>query len=292
MFKLFYSFIYLITLLPLKVLYFVSDMLFPIVYYVIRYRRKAVRTNLIASFPEKTTAEILSIEKKFYHFFCDVFIEAMYRVNMSAEEVSRRVTFENVDSIHGLYIQNKSAMLMLAHYGNWEWVSSLALQLPDESPFYGVYKELSNPEFDAMTYKLRLKYKMQNIEMRDLVKSMLRMSKNNQKAVFAMVSDQRPPKGDARFSMMFLNQPTAVIVGTEVLARKFNYPVLVLSITRPKRGYYHCKIEMLCENPTLETEFSISEKYMKKLESDIHAHPELWLWTHKRWKHPITVSKV
>ncbi len=284
MFKFYYALLYLVTLLPLRVLYVISDMLFPLVYHVVRYRRKVVRQNLTLSFPEKSKLEIIKIERKFYHYFCDVFIEAMYRINMSAEEVSKRITFENVELIEKIYAENKSAMLMMAHYGNWEWVSAMSLHLPKESPLYGVYKRLKNVEFDDLTYRLRLKYNMGNIEMRDLFKTMLRMSKAGEKGVFAMVGDQRPSRDSIRFSMTFLNQNTPVIVGTEVLARKFNYPVLILTVTRPKRGYYHCKIEMLCENPQAETEFAISEKYMQKLEVDISQHPELWLWTHKRWK--------
>ena len=289
MFKFYYAILYLVTLLPLRVLYVISDMLFPLVYHVVRYRRKVVRQNLTLSFPEKSKLEIIKIERKFYHYFCDVFIEAMYRINMSAEEVSKRITFENVELIEKIYAENKSAMLMMAHYGNWEWVSALSLHLPKESPLYGVYKQLKNAEFDNMTYRLRLKYNMGNIEMRDLFKTMLRMSKAGEKGVFAMVGDQRPAYNSIRFSMMFLNQPTPVIVGTEVLARKFNYPVLILSITRPKRGYYHCKVEMLSENPQAETEFAISQKYMQQLEVDITQHPELWLWTHKRWKYKVVL---
>lgn len=289
MFKFYYAILYLLTLLPLRALYVISDVLFPLVYHVVRYRRRVVRKNLTNSFPEKSKLEILKIERKFYHYFCDVFIEAMYRINMSPAEVSRRITFENLDIVDKIYAENKSAMLMMAHYGNWEWVSAMSLHLPKESPLYGVYKQLSNAEFDAMTYRLRLKYNMGNIEMRDLFKTMLRMGKVGEKGVFAMVSDQCPPKDNMRFKMMFLNQPTAVIVGTEVLARKFDYPVLILSITRPKRGYYHCKLEVLSACPKDEPEFSISEKYMRRLETDINQHPELWLWTHKRWKHPVVL---
>ena len=289
MFKFYYAILYLLTLLPLKALYVISDVLFPLIYHVVRYRRKVVRKNLTNSFPDKSKREILKIERRFYHYFCDVFIEAMYRINMSPAEVSRRITFENLEIIDKIYAENKSAMLMMAHYGNWEWVSAMSLHLPKESPLYGVYKQLSNVEFDAMTYRLRLKYNMGNIEMRDLFKTMLRMGKAGEKGVFAMVSDQCPPKDSTRFKMMYLNQPTAVIVGTEVLARKFDYPVLILSITRPKRGYYHCKVELLSENPQAEPEFSISEKYMRRLETDINQHPELWLWTHKRWKHPVVL---
>lgn len=289
MFKLFYALLYLLTLLPLRVLYVLSDLLFPLIYHVVRYRRKVVRNNLINSFPDKSKREIIRIERKFYHYFCDVFIEAMYRINMSPQEVSRRITFENVELIEKIYAENKSAMLMMAHYGNWEWVSAMSLHLPKESPLYGVYKRLTNVDFDAMTYRLRLKYNMGNIEMRDLFKTMLQMGKASEKGVFAMVSDQSPRKDSIRFSMMFMNQPTPVIVGTEVLARKFDYPVLILSITRPKRGYYHCKVEILSASPKDEPEFSISEKYMRRLETDINQNPELWLWTHKRWKYKVVL---
>lgn len=289
MFKFYYSLLYLITLLPLRVLYMVSDMLFPVVYYLLRYRRKVVRENLTRSFPEKSAKEIVKIERKFYHYFCDLFIEAMYRINMTKEELSKRMTCENMELIHQVYAENKSVLLMSAHYGNWEWESVLSLYLPAESPLYATYKQLKNAEFDALSYRLRNKYGGGVIEMRDLFRTMLHFRSEGKKAVFGMIGDQRPPRDSIRFSMMFMNQATPVVVGAEVLARKFNYPVLYLNVTRPKRGYYHCKVEMLSENPQAEAEFAVSEKYMRRLEEDINQYPELWLWTHKRWKFNITL---
>ncbi|OIP82660.1 MAG: hypothetical protein AUK44_07285 [Porphyromonadaceae bacterium CG2_30_38_12] len=290
MFKLFYGIIYLLTLLPLRVLYVFSDMIFPLVYHVVRYRRKVVRKNITNSFPTKNSDEIRKIERDFYHFFCDVFIEAMYRVNMKPDEIKRRISFKNVDLVEAIYAQDKSAFLLMAHYGNWEWVSALSLHLPTESPLYGVYKQLRNPDFDTFTYQLRLKYNMGNVEIKDLVRTLLHRSSSGKKGLYAMLGDQRPLGGKgARFVTEFMHQPTAAVVGTEVLARKFDYPVFVLTITRPRRGYYACEINLITDKPRQEEAYFISKKYFEKLQQDIETNPSLWLWSHNRWKQKISL---
>lgn len=284
MFKLFYAFVYLLTLLPLKVLYLISDILFPIVYHVVRYRRKVVRQNLINSFPEKSKSEIIKIERKFYRYFCDLFIEVLYQVHMSEKEVLKRVKIINADIINNYYAQNVSVMLMTAHYCNWEWLSSLTMALTYKNSQYNIYKRLKNEKFDAFMLYLRGKYGAGTIEMQDLFRSMLSKRSANELATYGMISDQTPNSQGSRFWMTFLNQNTTVFVGTEQLAKKFNYPVLFLDIRRVKRGYYTAEVKILETDPQNSKPNEITEKYMRMLEDKIKTQPEYWLWTHKRWK--------
>jgi KDO2-lipid IV(A) lauroyltransferase len=289
MFYLFYALIYLLTLLPLRVLYLISDILFPIVYHVVRYRRKVVRENLINSFPEKSKSEIIKIERKFYRYFCDIFIEVLYQVHMSEKEVLKRVEIINADIINDFYAENVSVMLMTAHYCNWEWLSSLTMSLTYKNSQYNIYKRLKNEKFDTFMLQLRGKYGAGTIEMQDLFRSMLSKRSAGELATYGMISDQTPRSQSSRFWMTFLNQNTTVFVGTEQLAKKFNYPVLFLDICRVKRGYYTAEIKILESDPQNSKPNEITEKYMRMLEDKIKAQPEYWLWTHKRWKYKVVL---
>jgi len=285
MFNLIYTIFWLITLLPLKVLYFISDLSYYVVYYIVGYRRKVVRRNLINSFPEKSVAEIAEIERKFYHFFCDIFIETMYQTHLSKDKVLSRMTFKNEELITEQYAHNKSVMLMTAHYGNWEWISSLAMHLPPDKTFYGIYKRLKNKHFDKLMSMLRMKFGGGSIETQELFKTMLTMRNNSKLGAFVMVADQRSAPQSSRLWMNFLHQETSVLVGTEQLAKKFNYPVLFMNVSRVKRGYYTCEFEMIEPDPQSSENYQITEKYMHLLEEKIKKNPEFWLWSHNRWKH-------
>lgn len=285
MFKIFYAFVWLLTLLPLKVLYVLSDFIYVIVYYIAKYRRKVVRANLTKSFPEKSLEDIILIEKNFYHYFCDLFIETMYQINMSEKEILKRVKIVNADIINDFYLQNKSVMLMTAHYCNWEWLSSLTLSLSHKNSLHNIYKKLKDKSFDQFMIDLRTKYGAGIIEMQDLFKIMLHKRNEDELATYGMISDQRPAAQSIRFWMTFLNQDTPVFVGTEQLSKKFDYPVVFLAISRIKRGYYSAEVKLLESEPKNTAPNEITEKYMRMLEENIKAAPEYWLWTHNRWKY-------
>ncbi len=285
MFYLFYGFVWLITWLPLRVLYFLSDICYLIIYYVAGYRKKVVRTNLEKSFPQKSTAELRKIERKFYRFFCDVFVETAYQMHISKAEMLKRMNFCNVDVLLEQYAKGKSCLLMTAHYGNWEWASALSLSLPSDKPLYGIYKRLNDKNFDNFICELRTKSTGKNIEKNDLLRKMVRLKNNAELAMFGMISDQSPDWKSLNYWTTFLNQDTPVVTGTEVLARKFDYPVYYAEITRVKRGYYKCEFIPVSMEPSQTSEFEITEKYIQLLQKTIELKPELWLWSHRRWKH-------
>ena len=284
MFYIFKAFVWLISFLPLQILYLFSDLLYPLIYHLVRYRRKVVRENLINSFPERDLKEIIKIEKKFYLYFCDLFIETIYLTHMSDKEARKRMKFEGVELVQKQFEAGKSVMLMSAHYCNWEWTAALSLHLPFESPAFGIYKRLSNKSFDQFMIKLRESYNSKTIEKLDLYRTLLRMRNSGKFGAFGMISDQTPKAASTRHWTKFLNQDTAVMVGTEELARRFDYPVIFANITRVKRGYYCCKMELIEENPKKATEYEITDRFSQILETKINEHPEFWLWTHKRWK--------
>jgi len=284
MYYLFYAFVWLITWLPLRVLYLFSDLFYLIIYYIVGYRKAVARENLRKSFPNKTENELRKIERRFYRFFCDLFVETLYEVHCSEDEIRRRMKFVNVEAVLRHYEEGKSVMLMTAHYGNWEWTSALSLHLPKDKPLYGIYKQLRNSKFDTFICQLRMRFQGQNIEKNDLIRKLVQLKRDGKLAMFGMISDQTPNARSVHHWTHFLNQDTATLTGTELLARKFDYPVYFGQITRTKRGYYTCEFIPIALEPKLTAENGITEIYMSLLEKTIQATPEYWLWTHKRWK--------
>jgi len=277
--------IWVVALLPTKVLYVVSDLLYVFVYHIFRYRRKIVRENLLCSFPDKTKNEILATERRFYHFFVDVIFEIIKTIHLNGKDIQKRMVFLNPEIAIGQMNAGKSILFMSSHFGNWEWLDSFALLLPENQYMYNVYRRLKSQRMDAFMNNLRSKFKGNNVEKHDILRAMVRLRSENKVAGFGMISDQKPSGSDHQLEVTFLNQPTYVLTGSEQLARKFDYPVLYVHMKRVKRGYYEVDLEIITTEPKKTEPFEISKKYMNLLEQDILQQPECWLWSHNRWKH-------
>ena len=225
MFHLFYGFVWLVAWLPLRVLYLFSDFCYLIVYYIVGYRKRIVRQNLCNSFPEKTKKEIRRIERKFYRYFCDTFVETVKKMHISDKEMSRRMTYSNEKEILEQLDNGKSIYLMTAHYGNWEWFSSFSLVVSSKYWVTQVYKKQKSKNFNDFMLSLRSKFHTVNIEKKQSLRSMIEINKNGTPTIFGMLSDQWPGGIKNPHHVRFLNQDTPVVTGTEILAKKLNLPV-------------------------------------------------------------------
>ncbi len=282
-FYLVYSFLWLITLLPLSILYRFSDLLYGLLYYVVKYRKKTVYFNLSRSFPEKSPEEIRRIAKLFYHQLTDYFLEWMYRIHMGERELSRRMHYVNPEILGDYYAQGKSIMLLQSHYGNWEWTTRISC-LSDLTTL-AIYKTLQNKYFDRLFLNLRSRFGIVGVPMESTLRRTLEYRNAGMPVMVYTVADQRPRWKHSDHWTLFLNQDTPVITGPEKIARKFGMPVLLLAIDKVKRGYYRAEFHVVCEAPGQVPEFEIIRRYMASLEQRIKSRPELWLWTHKRWKY-------
>ena len=270
-------------LLPLEFHYLFSDFLYLFVYYVFRYRRKVVRLNLTNSFPEKSLEEIKTIERKFYHNFVDMFIETLYLTHISQKRHSKRLLYENIEIINNLYEQGKSVICVTGHYGNWEFTQLLPVHLKHK--VYAVYKKLSVPFFDRFFKDLRSANGAILLEMNKTYKQLISDSNAGIPFFAGFIADQRPLEREIQFWMTFLNQDTPVLMGTEKIAKKTNAAVVWAEMQRIKRGYYKIVFRLLSENPVATNKFEITKLYMCELEKAIKRCPELWLWSHNRWKY-------
>jgi KDO2-lipid IV(A) lauroyltransferase len=278
-----------LTLLPLRALFIFSDFLFIITYYIVRYRRSVVLKNLKNSFPEKSMDELKRIRHHFYRYLTDYFFESLYITNMSLTECHRRYTFTNADLLNKFYLQGRDVIVVAAHYGNWEWATSITGLIPYRC--LGIYKPLSNKLFDRFFIYLRSKYGGIPIPVKDTLRAIVQSRKNNERFALYLVADQRPIREDLGCWTIFLNQDTPVITGIERLSRKYDAPVLYMNVERLKRGYYSVSFDLVTDKPNDEKEMNITINYMRKVEDTINKRPEFWLWTHKRWKYNASEFK-
>ncbi|MCX6333218.1 MAG: lysophospholipid acyltransferase family protein [Bacteroidia bacterium] len=279
----FYGFNWIITLLPLRVLYLFSDLIFLFFYYFPGYRRKVVRTNLNNSFPDKSEKEIITIEKKFYRHLCDLFIETFKLTHLSSRQLMKRVPLTNPELLEKLYSEGRDVAAILGHFGNWEWL--ICLPLYANYKFVSIYKPLANNHFDKFMIDNRTRFGMTVTPMQHVVRDVLNNRKNKIRALYSFLTDQTPAKGDIRFWSNFLNQETPVYRGAEKIASKYDMAVIFFNIQKVKRGQYYFTIELLFEHSAGLPEYVITETHVKRLEEIIKEHPEYWIWSHKRWKH-------
>lgn len=278
--------------MPFFLLYRLSDGVYFILYYLLGYRKKVVLTNLKNSFPEKSEEEIRLICKKYYRHFCDLFLEVLKTLTISKKAMIKHCAFdpEAKKLFDRLANEQKSIILVLGHLGNWEWAGN-SFSLLCKQQLYVIYRPLSNKYFNGLMYKIRTRFNGKVITMQDTYKEMLTSKRNGEISATAFLADQTPHPENGYWTH-FLNQETPVFRGTELIAKKLNYPIIYASIKKIKRGYYEMFAEILEEFPVQTAEGTLSELHTRKLEKNIIEQPENWLWSHRRWKHkkPVTLE--
>lgn len=279
-FYLVYPLLWLIASLPFRLLYIVSDFF----YFLLRlsgYRRKVVLENLRSSFPQKSEKEIQTICNDFFRYLCDLTLETLKTLKMDEKESAERCVFRNQEWLDKLQAENKSIIIVMGHYGNWEWAGP-SVSLYTKYQLLVIYRPLTNAYFEKMMVGMRTRFGTEitpvNQTLRDMVANRKRVTAS------AFIADQYPP-GGGKIWTTFLNQDTGFFTGPEKLAIKFDYPIVYIKINRLERGKYEVVPELLFEYPKNTTEGEITEAFSRRLEKDIVADPTTWLWSHKRWKH-------
>lgn len=276
-----YPFLYLIASLPFRALYAFSDFACFLLKDVFKYRRDVIVGNLRNSFPEKSEKEIDRLANEYYRYLCDLILETLKTLTMTAKEAKERCEYEMPDWLKKFHEEGKSIIIVMGHYGNWEWGGpGFSLHTPYQ--LVVVYRPLSNPYFERMMTGMRTKFNTRIVPVANVLRDMVATRK--QVAATAFIADQTASPESAYWTT-FLNQETAVFTGPEKIAKKFDYPVVHVHIERVKRGYYRIHTELLFEKPSLAEENQILETFTRRLEKEIQDAPPYWLWSHKRWKH-------
>lgn len=274
-------FLYLVSFLPFRVLYLLSDFIYLLVYKVFGYREKVVTTNLARSFPEKPTQEIEKIRRDYYHYFCDLSLETIKTLTISPAALNKHFSCGDMSVFERYCAANQSVIVVMGHLGSWELGGAYFSQLPLHQ-LYVIYHPLANQHFDKLFYRMRTRHGTSLYPMKGTFRGMMKNRK--ELTATAFIADQTPSPKNA-YWMTFLNQDTAVFKGTETIARKLDYPIIYLSVIREKRGQYKLNSELLVEHPRDLSKNAVTELHTKRLEQDIIKYPETWLWSHRRWKH-------
>jgi Kdo2-lipid IVA lauroyltransferase/acyltransferase len=270
-------------MLPFRLLYLFSDIVYFFVYHIIGYRKKTVRQNLAIALPELTNQERLIIEKKFYHHMCDMFLEMIKTMNISKKEICKRFVFKNIDMYKEIEKQGKSVAIICSHYASYEWI--ISMNYYSDFVSYGIYKQLKNPYFDKLVHKIRSRFNAKLITTKQTVPTIINNNKNDVLALYGFASDQSPKAKGAMHWSKFMGIEVPVHVGAEMLSKRYNMNLIYLNTKKVKRGHYEATLELLSDNPKDVPNFELTDQYLKLLEEQIYEAPEYYLWTHKRWKY-------
>ncbi|MDX2001857.1 MAG: lipid A biosynthesis acyltransferase [Chitinophagales bacterium] len=283
------AFIYPLSLLPFSILYLISDTLFLIVYYLLGYRKKVVSQNLQMAFPDMPIAEREKVAKQFYRNLCDLIMEGIKLTTISKKELQKRIIVSNREVCDQLYHEGRSLITTLGHCGNWE-MAGLAASYELKHHSIAIYRPLKNPFFDRFIKKTRGRFGMELVAHNRSRQILSQLDKETR--AYHFITDQSPIKATSAHWTTFLNQDTAIFMGTEKVAKMTNMPVLYLKILRTKRGHYSVEIQEVSMNPQSNRLYEITEIHTRLLEENIKQQPDNWLWSHRRWKKKREVVMV
>ncbi len=278
-----YPILWLISILPFRLLYGLSDVIYFFVYRVVGYRKKTVQDNLRLVFPDKSEQDIATITSQFYHHFCDMMVEAIKSLTITEAQMKKRFKFTNVELINDLEAKQRSIILMCAHYGSWEWIFILQKHVKHKG--YAVYKRLANKYFDRLVKRIRAKYNSHLITTKETYKVLFDSKRKGELTINGFVSDQSPKATKAFHWNEFMGIKVPMYTGAEMLAKRLDMAVIFFSVKRIKRGYYETTFTTITEEPKTFDNFEITDLFFKMVEQQILEAPQYYLWTHKRWKH-------
>lgn len=277
---------YALSLLPLRVHYVLSDVIFLLVYHVLRYRRKLVRKNLADSFPEKSAPERYRLERQFYHWLCDYVAETVKLLSISDKALLRHIEFRGIDQLEQVFDEGRNCAAILGHYCNWEWLSAtgLAFRRHPDAVMGLIYHPLYNDAFDQLFIDIRSAHGGHCVPKQDILRHLLTLRHENRRSLFGYISDQSPKWENMHLWLDFLNHDTPVFTGAERIMQKMNDAVFYVDMERPRRGQYVCTFRLIAAEAAREEEFAITRRFFEMLEQSIRRQPAFYLWTHNRWK--------
>lgn len=278
-----YPLIWLISILPFRILYIISDILYLLIYYIIGYRKEVVLSNLKLVFPDKKEKELKIISKIFYSHFVDVFMEMIKTFTVSKEEIYKRYKFTNIEMLTELRKDNKSLILMGPHYANWEWIMSLDSFVDYKG--YAAYTKIKNNYFNNIIIKSRAKFGTNLIQTSKVVSEMRYNQQNNIQAAYGLLSDQSPSMRRTFYWREFFGVKVPIHTGAEMLAKKYDMNLVFIDTKKIKRGYYETSFSLISNEVTKFEDYELTDVFLDKVEKKVREQPEYYLWTHKRFKH-------
>lgn len=286
LYNIIYGIFYLVSKLPYRALYVISDIANLVLYHIVRYRRDIVRRNITSAFPEKSLEECISIERGFYKWFCDYFVETVKLMSVSRQELLSRIEFRGIDKIEECFDRGQTCAGILGHYGNWELLSAtgLVIRKHPEAVIGLIYHPLRSQLFDRLFINMRQSMGGVCVPKKDILRYLVSFRSQNLMNLFGYIADQAPRYRNIHLWLPFLNHDTPVFTGAERIMRKMNNAVFYIDVERPERGKYIYTFKLMTDKPGEMPEFEITKKFFVMLEQTIRREPRFYLWSHNRWK--------
>lgn len=286
LYNIIYGIFYLVSKLPYRALYVISDIANLVLYHIVRYRRDIVRRNITSAFPEKSLEECISIERGFYKWFCDYFVETVKLMSVSRQELLSRIEFRGIDKIEECFDRGQTCAGILGHYGNWELLSATGpvIKKHPEAVIGLIYHPLRSQLFDRLFINMRQSMGGVCVPKKDILRYLVSFRSQNLMNLFGYIADQAPRYRNIHLWLPFLNHDTPVFTGAERIMRKMNNAVFYIDVERPERGKYIYTFKLMTDKPGEMPEFEITKKFFVMLEQTIRREPRFYLWSHNRWK--------
>lgn len=283
------AFVWSLAILPMWILYRLSDLSFLLLYHVVRYRRRVVWRNIRGSFPDRTDRECRQIARRFYRHFADYIFETIKLRHVSDCWMRRHFVFDGIDMSDRLLDEGKSVIVYFSHCGNWEWATSVTLWSDRFSRIIPgqVYRPLKSKPMDRLMLRLRSRFHSVGYPKATVFRDLLRDKMEGRQSYTGFMSDQKPSHGDRVHILRFLNRPTAVITGTELAARRLGAAALYWDMEKTRRGHYRVTMRLIADDVSKTPEYAVTDAYIRMLEQTIDRQPHIWLWSHNRWKKPV-----
>ncbi|WP_425659277.1 lysophospholipid acyltransferase family protein [Tenacibaculum ascidiaceicola] len=278
-----YPLIWILSILPMRLLYIISDFFRFIVFGLVGYRKKVVVENLKMAFPDKSDKEIKKIARKFYKHFVDLIFESIKAFTISEKEVLKRYKYKNPELVNNITKEGKSIILLGAHQANWEWSFSLPLVL--DTQVFGAYTRLTNKYFEKAVKNSRTKFGIEGLKTSETIKGIHKNYLKKIQGAYILLSDQSPQVHKTHYWTEFFGIKVPIHTGAEILAKRYDFTVINYTVKKIKRGYFETEFELITDSPKDFENYQITDKYLEITERNIKEQPECYLWTHKRFKH-------
>ena len=274
-----------VACLPLGVLYVLSDGLYLIARYVLRYRLAVVRKNLRNALPERSDKELRRIERAFYRHLGDCVVETVKLLHISDEELMRRIEVRQSELVNSAFDEGRSVIMFLGHYGNWEWVQTVSMFLRGNDVSGEIYRQLYNPTMERVTQRIRSRFDTLCIQQEKAVRTLLRMHSEGKKFIIGFIADQYPNSWNFHYWTDFLNQRAAYVTGGEEIGRRVGARFVYLEVEKPRRGHYVMTFKPIEVADGSTDEYPYTIRFLRMFEEHIRRSPEYWLWSHNRWRY-------
>ncbi|MBW3523577.1 lysophospholipid acyltransferase family protein [Chryseobacterium sp. NKUCC03_KSP] len=280
--------LYLISKMPLKILYIFSDIIFFLNFYFVGYRKKIITQNLKNSFPEKTEKEIKAIRKKFYLNFSDYLAETIKSFSISEAETRVRIQYINQHLFHEAKAEGKNIILMAGHVFNWEWMNALSPITPQKKT-HPVYRKVNSSFWEDQMKKVRSKFGNEPLEANEVILNIFR-NKNDGNNIYLFVADQTPHIAHVNYGLKFLNQRTPAFIGYDKLATRMDLIFIYCDMKKVKRGFYQVNFHRIYPDGEKFVKNEVVRKFHQLLENTIRKNPDNYLWSHRKWKYQDSIK--